>query len=102
MNCLECRGACCEQLILPLGPNRTVFEFMRARGQVKHSHGLNIVILDCRCPKLDEEGLCSIYEQRPVHCRAYKAGGAACIEAVRRNRTKAQFSRIREDGDPES
>jgi len=32
-----------------------------------------------RCPHLDENGLCLIYEERPAVCRGYMADGM-CLE----------------------
>jgi Fe-S-cluster containining protein len=98
VNCLECRGACCEQLVLPLPKDHTGREFFLARG---FSTG-TAVILSCRCPQLTiDAGTCSIYERRPLICSEYKAGGAACLDAVRLRRSPANFQRIREAGDPE-
>ena len=95
MNCLECRGACCEQLILPapspFGETADSFDFLAARGDVLKES----VILDCRCPHLEPDGRCSCYDVRPRFCRDYKAGGPACLAAVRRRRTPEQLRRIK-------
>ena len=52
------------------------------------------------CRELAGDGRCSIYEDRPNVCRAYKPGGADCLDTVRRRRTVEEFYAIREDGDP--
>ena len=102
MKCSECRGACCEQLILPVANDQATLDFLAVRGQVLlDNRAAPGVRLECPCPKLTDEGRCGIYELRPVICSTYKAGGPACLEAVRRRRPPEDFRRIREEGDPE-
>jgi Fe-S-cluster containining protein len=93
---MKCRGACCEQLRIPIHIDDQ--EFWRARGEVtvagyqvidteKGQVGPKLaVLLEQRCAKLSEDGMCSIYKGRPQLCADYKAGGAACEAAVRARR----------------
>jgi Fe-S-cluster containining protein len=96
MNCLECKGACCEQLIVPAPKDRAAMDFFRARGTAVRGPKRDWVrvILECRCPKLGEDGLCTIYEDRPLICAEYRAGGPACIAAARSRRTPEEYERI--------
>ncbi len=100
MNCLECHGACCEQLALPAPKDRTTLEFLRTRGIGERGPNRRWVriFLECRCPKLTDDGRCGIYGTRPLLCAEYRVGGVACLSAVRRRRTPEDFQRIREEG----
>lgn len=98
MNCLECKGACCEYITLPLfaknaDANRWLCLHGTKTGQA--------VDLEIRCSQLTTEGLCGIYHTRPQVCRDFKPGSAECIKAVKARRTKKEFLKIREKGDPE-
>ncbi len=106
MNCLECKGACCEWLGVHVpafaGLGGTV-EFLRARGQVDEvSAALDpvFVVLECRCPKLTDEGLCGIYDTRPMVCVDFEPGCPDCLRSVRARRTPEEYQRIRDEGDP--
>jgi Fe-S-cluster containining protein len=100
MNCLECKGACCEQLVLPvpspIGKTGDAFDFLAARGDLKGKG----VVLEQRCARLTEEGQCSIYGFRPRFCKDYKAGGPACLAAVARRRLPEHYAEIRTAADP--
>ena len=63
-------------------------------------HDAGWLRFDCRCRMLTIAGACSIYAERPTVCRDYVAGGAACLDTLRRRRTPEHYARIREDGDP--
>lgn len=58
------------------------------------------VELECRCSKLGDDGLCTIYETRPLPCVVYPPGGEDCIDTLRVRRTPEQYQRIRDAGDP--
>jgi Fe-S-cluster containining protein len=55
---------------------------------------------ECRCTKLTPEGRCSIYEDRPMVCELYIAGGMSCLNTVRARRTPEQYQLIRGEDDP--
>jgi Fe-S-cluster containining protein len=96
-DCLVCRGACCEQLVIPrmLLPKANR-DYFRARGTLTEA-GL---VLECRCPKLSREGLCSIYEIRPVVCRTYEPGSQACEDAIFHRRTVSEVEEIHHTQEP--
>ncbi len=97
MNCEQCRGACCETIIIPLSAhdddtNRwALLHGRRVGGQVA---------LNCKCSALTEGGRCSIYADRPNMCRTYQEGAPYCLESVRALRTPEEYARIRDDRDP--
>lgn len=104
MKCVVCRGACCEEIVLTssiIGADfpAVAVEFLTARGTPAAEEGT--FALNCVCPKLNEEGLCSIHEDKPLACALEPVGGAACLDAVRRRRTPEQYQAIRDDEDPE-
>lgn len=106
MNCLVCRGACCEFLVLAIGtPTPRVFEFAEARRLpiLRVVGPLALVEIDHRCPELTAEGRCAIYheDRRPEVCIEAQPGGTACLQALRRQRTPPEIEAIREPGDPE-
>lgn len=106
MNCLVCRGACCEFLVLAIGTHMPqVFEFAEARRLpiLPVAGPLALVAVDHRCPELTQDGLCAIYQEdrRPALCILAPPGGTACLQALRRQRTPEQIAAIREPGDPE-
>ena len=99
MNCEECGGACCETIIIPLSPHDDdTNRWALLHGQRVGSN----VALNCRCSALTDAGRCGIYDNRPVMCQTYQAGGAHCLENVRALRTPEEYARIRDDGDPET
>jgi len=49
---------------------------------------------ECRCSKLTAAGRCSIYDQRPMVCLAYVAGGPECLATISRRRTPEQAKQI--------
>ncbi len=96
MNCDECRGACCETIIIPLSVHEDTDRWVILHGQRVGAR----VALNCKCTALTEGGRCSIYSDRPEICQAYPAGGADCLETVRAFRTPVEYARIRDDCDP--
>ena len=87
-DCLRCRGACCEELILPASRDRSTNDFLQARGHGRRgpNRKWRNFTLEQRCASLSEDGMCSIYENRPLICAEYAPGGPACADAVRRRR----------------
>lgn len=99
MNCLECRGACCETFELP---TRALTNDDASRWFALHGTEVGrSLVFECRCTKLSAEGRCTIYEQRPGVCRKYEAGGPDCLRTVKARRTSEQYRLIREAQDPE-
>lgn len=99
MNCLECRGACCEDLAWPVkGLSEATAELLRVRsgqGEVTLVPGVRAIVVPCACAHLEASGRCGIYETRPQVCRLYVPGGDACLEVLKRRRTPEQIKRIR-------
>lgn len=100
--CEQCKGACCEELIVDLGP-RDFFddEFLRARlgpyitstqRAVPGKPETLSVRLPLRCPKLTHDGLCSVHStetdptDQPTVCRLAPVRGPECLDALRRLR----------------
>lgn len=111
MRCEACRGACCEEVLIPrvmfAAPNDDVRRWFELRGSiVPHEllEGIELpeagLRLEVPCGAL-EDGLCSIYEDRPDVCREFAPGGRHCLETVRRRRSPADYQLIREAEDPE-
>jgi len=77
--CEGCNGTCCRYISFPL-KNRMDVAFSKARG-FKIVDG--IIFIPHVCPKLDKDGKCSIYEERPLNCRIFKPNCDVC-RAVRK------------------
>jgi Fe-S-cluster containining protein len=106
MNCAECGGACCETFSLPISAALPAGDSLQAdinRWLALHAtdDGERLTF-ECRCTKLSPDGRCSIYENRPVFCRTFQRNGPECLAIVRERRTAEDYSRIREDGDPDT
>jgi Fe-S-cluster containining protein len=112
MRCDVCRGACCEEVILPrvmfLAPTEDIRRWWEYRGElVSHEliEGIELpeagIRLELPCTKLEDGGRCSIYEDRPDVCRDYAPGGRHCLETVARRRSMTEYQLIRDDEDPE-
>jgi len=96
-NCLVCRGACCEDLVFPskgLTPPTKAFLEVRCGGVVTLRGEDEGFVVDARCSKLGADGLCTIYDDRPLICAVYVAGGDACKETLLRRRTPEQRRKI--------
>lgn len=102
MNCLVCRGACCEEIFIRPEdfsvPNLAVWEWWMIR--TKEIEGQ--FVIESRCPVLSECGLCEVHgtSRQPSLCQEMRAGGPECISAVKRRRTALEYQKIRDDGDP--
>lgn len=105
VSCLACRGACCEEFLLPRvpGPKDDASHWLSLHSTAVQvpSQGLSLKF-ECRCTKLSEAGRCTIYETRPSICRRFEAGGAACLETIRRRRSEAEQALIIESEPGES
>lgn len=97
MNCLECGGACCEDVVLPASRDRATNDWLHARGEGVRGLDKKWVRfrIESRCPELTNLGECERYADRPLLCAEYKAGGPACLEALRERRTSEQIERIK-------
>ena len=98
VKCLECRGACCESLVLRAenGEQGAWLRVFAARPLPDAE-----VEFEVRCSRLAACGRCGIYDERPAICRDFAPGGAACLDVVRRRRTPEQYQLIRDEADPE-
>lgn len=99
MNCLVCRGACCESIELDLGfhpPNPDSERWIKLHGVEKNGK----ISFEAKCLKLTSNGTCEIWEDRPLVCELYIAGSHQCLETVRERRTPEQYLLIREEEDP--
>ncbi len=98
MNCLECRGACCEDILIPVERrliDDDALDWLETRGRPVYRNGtLAAYAFEARCPLLTTKGLCHIYEARPAICRRYEPGGPDCLETLKRRRTPEQRARI--------
>lgn len=114
MNCEACRGACCEEMVLPqrqLEAAMTDADSLRwlelrgTRVAYELIPGVDVagagVRFECRCTELTEAGRCAIYDDRPLACAIFPPGGRACLDVVRRRRTAADYELIRDEEDPE-
>jgi Fe-S-cluster containining protein len=102
MNCLECRGACCESFSIPIADVKPPGPDERSWLELHGTREGDSIAFECRCTALTADGRCSIYEGRPLVCVFYAPGGPDCLETVRRRRTPEQYQRIRGADDPES
>lgn len=105
MDCLTCRGACCETFTIPSrdvsppgGDERRWLELHATAN--RGPFGVRELTFACRCTALTGEGWCGIYESRPRVCRDYVPGGPDCLAQVRARRTPEQYARIRGAMDP--
>ena len=112
MKCLECRGACCESFtaeITMYPPNNDASRWLELHAtkvdppvdDSNREYTTPKLTFECRCTKLTSEGLCSIWEDRPLVCELYIAGSQQCLNTVRERRTPEDYQRIRDDEDPE-
>lgn len=113
MNCIECGGACCEEMELDVQPTDVfALEWLQARSAAELGRRPGVpqgappavrLRFEARCPLLTCDGLCSVHESgKPAECSAAEAGQAWCLDVVRRRRTRAQYELIRGTMDPVS
>jgi Fe-S-cluster containining protein len=105
MNCLACKGACCESFSLPasvaLPKGTDVVQIDLNRWLALHAtNDGESLTFECRCTRLGKDGRCMIHETRPVVCRTYLAGGIGCLAAVATRRSAKQYQLIRGPNDP--
>ncbi len=70
-DCRKC-GLCCSCLILPLAwtPSEDVIEWLTARElRPKLRNGILWIAVPDRCPHLNNDNLCEVYDDRPRICR---------------------------------
>lgn len=122
MKCLTCQGACCESFSLPfhaaqlqagdpVSQDINVFIALHAEAGTdlveaiaNHEESADLddrLEFSCACKALTEEGACAIYDNRPMVCRTYQAGGPDCLATVKERRTREQYEAIRDEDDPE-
>ena len=101
MKCSECRGACCEsfQIEIPFSPNDPDSKRWIKLHGVEHG---NKISFEAKCLELTSDGKCGIWEDRPMICELFIAGGPHCLATVKSRRTPADYERIREEGDPDA
>ena len=77
--CIDCGGACCKFVTIPLDMVRYRFDrdWLKARGKLLPDGRW---IIEARCPKLGVNGRCKCYDERPLACMDYEVGGEACME----------------------
>lgn len=77
INCSECRGECCKKLAFQVEKPRTKEDFEDMKWYLYHE-GVLVYIDNCgdwmvqvpvKCTKLDKDGRCTIYKDRPPICR---------------------------------
>lgn len=88
-DCAKCAGACCEDLVFPCdGLSQATRAFLEVRNgpPVQLTFTSKGIALPCRCKHLTVKGQCGIYEERPLVCAVYPAGGEACLETLKRRR----------------
>lgn len=81
--CQSCHGACCRVWDVTFDPDyeRVPKKLSRTAGPGCFGHGRMMVrAADGACVAL-EDGLCTIYEDRPTLCRDFEAGSDECDEA---------------------
>ena len=105
MNCKVCKGACCESFSMEVEmrpSNKDGQRWLELHAiKVEEQLIINRLTFECRCTKLTSEGRCSIWEDRPMICELYIAGGRQCLETVKARRTPEEYSKIRGEDDPE-
>lgn len=67
-------------------------EFYEARAGVFEDDKFTLAEVPCACPRLDSEGRCSTYINRPIACRTFKVGSPMCLAAIRRRRPDSAAS----------
>lgn len=75
--CNKCNGACCRYIIFDLSNAKNPDEMWVLALRGFHPGTLNTV--KSVCSKLDSEGKCSIYAERPMLCRMFKLCSRECV-----------------------
>jgi len=78
VSCEDCNGACCRWAAFVCNRSRFNAEFYEARGMVWRDGAYWVPL---KCPKLNDEGKCSIYPNRPMLCRLARVGDPKCLTA---------------------
>ena len=74
--CQECGGECCKILLIPVGvPTPENLPWFNARGQI-YADGMWRI--ESRCPHLNADNRCDIYETRPQGCRDWPVKIGLC------------------------
>jgi len=98
VNCLECGGACCQEIVLnaPDPEDTMAHAWLQARGGQPIKLGGCIVsyAIETRCPRLSPDGLCLIHETKPEACAIFEPGSPPCLGSISRRRTPEQAARI--------
>ena len=82
MTCEECKGACCESMVIGLrGFSSEQQKYFEYHGELTDK-GVRLLT---KCKHLIN-GKCNIYPMRPQICRDYKEGSESCKEAIKRFR----------------
>jgi Fe-S-cluster containining protein len=101
MNCIRCRGACCELIHVDAshcGFPKVAVEQFEMRGT--HIKGM-IYAMVAPCPKMTSEGLCGVQDEKPLACAIMPVGGEDCFSSVKLRRTPEEYAVIRDEDDPE-
>lgn len=101
MDCAVCRGACCETFTAEIymhPPMADAQRWLELHATVEN-FGTKLTF-ECRCTKLTSEGRCGIWDDRPMVCELFIAGGRQCLDTVKARRTPAQYQLIRGADDP--
>lgn len=72
--CLDC-GLCCKMMMLSTdGMSPEDLNYWATKGRTVG----RAIVVDTRCRQLTPNNRCSIYDLRPVKCRAFDKNGPAC------------------------
>ena len=94
--CFVCRGACCESIVIDFGAALSDYgkEYFAIRCEVERLENNHVGYrIRNRCPKL-LNGLCSIHETKPQHCKEGKIGAMFCLNAIMKYRSKKEQNKI--------
>jgi len=80
INCDECKGECCRKLAFCIESPKNVIDFQDMKWYLYHegtivyidNEGDWMVQVPVKCSKLDKDGRCTIYKDRPPICRLSK------------------------------
>ena len=86
-DCVDCKASCCNHVAIGIDKPTSRKEYGHIRWYLSHKNvsvfidhddGWNVEFAT-PCTHLDENGMCSIYETRPVICREYPADDQYCV-----------------------